>query len=48
MRSPYVTFHASVPAVAQMVRSSSDAPTRWKKRRSMEPPCTSPIVPAYE
>jgi hypothetical protein len=28
MRVPYVTFSAATPAVAQIVRSSSDAPMR--------------------
>jgi hypothetical protein len=48
MRVPYVTFSASLPALAQMVRSSSDAPMRWKKRRSIDSPWMRPIVPAYE
>ena len=30
----------------QMVRSSRDAPRRWKKRRSMPEPLSSPMVPA--
>ena len=32
--------------VAQRVRASCAAPRRWKKRRSMLSPCTSPMVPA--
>ena len=48
MRVPYVTLSASTPALAQIVRSSSDAPMRWKKRRSIDSPWMSPIVPAYE
>ena len=46
--APIVATHPALPAVAQIVRSSSDAPRRWKKRRSIEPYCRSPIVPAYE
>jgi hypothetical protein len=38
----------TVPAIEQIVRSSLEAPSRWKKRRSIEFPCTMPIVPAYE
>ena len=34
------------PAEEQMVRSSRDAPRRWKKRRSMPEPLSSPMVPA--
>ena len=30
----------------QMVRSSREAPRRWKKRRSMPEPLSSPMVPA--
>ena len=37
---------AALPAVAQIVRSSSEAPSLWKKRRSIEQYCSSPIVPA--
>ena len=38
----------TVPAVEQIVRSSSDAPSAWKKRRSIDEPCSRPIVPAYQ
>ena len=48
MAAPIVATQPALPAVAQIVRSSSDAPSRWKKRRSIEPYCRSPIVPAYE
>ena len=37
---------AAAPAVAQMVRSNSDAPSRWKNRRSRLPYWSLPIVPA--
>src|SRR5207245_1203121 len=33
------------PAVAQMVRARSEAPRRWKKRRSRLLPWSWPIVP---
>jgi hypothetical protein len=45
-RVPSVISQPAAPAVAQMVRSSSDAPSRWKKRRSRLEPCSFPIVPA--
>ena len=48
MAAPIVATQPAFPAVAQMVRSSSDAPSRWKKRRSIELDWSSPIVPAYE
>ena len=32
--------------VEQIVRASSDAPSLWKKRRSMLSPCSRPMVPA--
>jgi len=38
----------TVPAMEQIVRSSFDAPRRWKNRRSIEEPWMRPIVPAYE
>jgi hypothetical protein len=31
-----------------MVRASFEAPMAWKNRRSIDEPCRSPIVPAYE
>src|SRR5215831_415201 len=37
----------AAPAVAQMVRSSSDAPSRWEKRRSRLEPCSFPIVKSW-
>ncbi|CKU02974.1 Uncharacterised protein [Mycobacterium tuberculosis] len=37
---------ASPPAMEQMVRSSRVAPSLWKKRRSIDSPCTRPMVPA--
>ena len=43
---PRVWISASAPADAQMVRSSCEAPSLWKKRRSMLSPCTMPMVPA--
>lgn len=43
---PRVCTKASAPADAQMVRSSCEAPSLWKKRRSMLSPCTMPMVPA--
>jgi hypothetical protein len=46
--APTVIRMPTVPAIEQMVRSSFDAPSRWKNRRSIDDPCTSPIVPAYE
>ena len=46
--APIVAVQPALPAVAQIVRSSSDAPSRWKKRRSIDEDCKSPIVPAYE
>ena len=33
-------------SLEQMVRSSRDAPRRWKKRRSMPAPLSRPMVPA--
>ena len=44
--APYVAASASPPADAQIVRSSREAPRRWKKRAAMPSPCTWPIVPA--
>ena len=44
--APIVAVQPALPADAQIVRSSSDAPRRWKKRRSIEPYCSRPIVPA--
>ncbi len=43
---PSVCTSAFATGAAQMVRSSSEAPRRWKKRRSMLSPCTRPMVPA--
>ena len=37
-RKPSVAIKPAPPAAEQMVRSSRDAPSRWKKRRSMPPP----------
>ena len=48
MARTVVVVSTSVPALAQMVRSSSDAPMRWKNRRSIPSPWIRPIVPAYE
>ena len=48
MFAPTVIRMPTVPAVEQIVRSSCDAPSRWKKRRSIDSPWTMPIVPAYE
>src|SRR2546423_13555882 len=45
-RVPRVMSQPAAPAVAQMVRSSSEAPRRWKKRRARLPPCSLPLVPA--
>ena len=43
---PSVCVRASAPAEAQMVRSSKEAPSWWKKRADMLSPCTNPMVPA--
>ena len=43
---PMLAFQPAAPVEEQMVRSSSEAPRRWKKRRSMPDDCTSPMVPA--
>ena len=43
---PSVAFRPNLPAVEQSVRSRSDAPSLWKKRRSMELYWTMPMVPA--
>ena len=48
MFAPTVIRIPTVPAIEQMVRSSFDAPSRWKNRRSIDEPWTRPIVPAYE
>jgi hypothetical protein len=45
-RVPSVTSLPATPAVAQMVRSRSDAPSRWKNRRSRLAYMSLPIVPA--
>ena len=45
-RVPSVMSQPAAPAVAQMVRSSSEAPSRWKNRRSRLDPWSFPIVPA--
>ena len=34
--APMTAAHPALPAAAQIVRSSSDAPRRWKKRRSID------------
>ena len=44
--APSVWTIASPPAMEQMVRSSSEAPNLWKKRRSIDSPWTKPMVPA--
>ena len=44
--APMTPTQPALPAVAQIVRSSSDAPSRWKKRRSIEPYWISPMLPA--
>jgi hypothetical protein len=43
---PMAAAQPALPADAQIVRSSSDAPRRWKKRRSIDAYCKRPIVPA--
>ena len=48
MFAPTVIRMPTVPGIEQIVRSSIDAPSRWKNRRSIDDPCTIPIVPAYE
>src|SRR5688572_14043718 len=45
-RVPSVRSQPAAPAVAQMVRSRSDAPSRWKNRRSRLLPCSLPMVKA--
>ena len=45
-RVPRVTSQPAAPAVAQMVRSSRLAPSRWKNRRSRLAYISLPIVPA--
>jgi hypothetical protein len=42
---PSVCTRPSPPAAAQIVRSSSEAPSRLKKRAAMPSPCTRPMVP---
>ena len=44
--APITAPQPALPAEAHIVRSSSEAPSRWKKRRSIDEPCSSPIVPA--
>ena len=46
MFAPTVMRIPMPPAVEQIVRSSFDAPIEWKSRRSIDSPCTMPIVPA--
>ena len=43
---PSVALMPALPADEQIVRSSSDAPSLWKKRRSIDMYCSRPIVPA--
>src|SRR2546429_3171626 len=43
---PRVALRPNLPAVEQSVRSRSDAPSLWKKRRSIELYWTIPMVPA--
>ena len=43
---PSVALSPALPALEHSVRSSSEAPSLWKKRRSIELYCTMPIVPA--
>ena len=46
--APTVMRIPVAPASAQIVRASREAPMWWKSRRSIDDPCTSPMVPAYE
>ena len=39
-------YQTLMSGVQEQLSASSDAPRRWKKRRSMLSPCTSPMVPA--
>ncbi len=48
MLAPTVMRMPAPPHDEQIVRSSFDAPSVWKKRRSIDSPCSLPIVPAYE
>jgi len=43
---PSVALIPALPADEHSVRSRIDAPSRWKKRRSIELYCTMPMVPA--
>lgn len=43
--APFVTSYPAIPAVAQIVRSSFDAPSAWKNRLSRLSACSFPIVP---
>ena len=45
MFAPTVMRMPIVPAIEQIVRSSIDAPRRWKNRRSIDEPWIMPIVP---
>ena len=44
-RGPSCTRSPAIPAEAQIVRSSFDAPSRWKNRRSRLLDWSLPIVP---
>ena len=46
IRNPCVAISPAEPALAQIVRSSRDAPIRWKNRRSIPFAFNSPIDPA--
>ena len=46
-RADFLVLHQEeTPALAQIVRSSRDAPIRWKNRRSMPLAFSNPIEPA--
>src|SRR6516225_7618984 len=46
--TPSTDFNPASPAAEQIDRSSCDAPSRWKNRRSMEEPLRTARVPPYE
>src|SRR5215470_1263457 len=46
--TPYTDSKPASPAEEQIVRSSCDAPSRWKNRRSMDAPLRTPRVPPNE
>ena len=43
---PSVALRPNFPALEHSVRSRSEAPSLWKKRRSIDMYCTMPMVPA--